>query len=99
MTTFDELAAHDSVRDCMRAIAIGQEALMRRKTADDDYRLIVVEQRLRGADAAPGRWLLRFKAARGIPASAQEEVAAGGEISVRVDLRHPDQAPIITEED
>lgn len=91
--------AAPSTTDCLAAIAAGVEAMRSRDRAREPFRLVAAINRTTGPGAGPQVWELRFKAERLIPASPTDEVGAGGEVSVRVDLGSPGQAALVTHDD
>lgn len=51
----------------------------------EDFRIVLMENLLSGADASPARWRVRFKARELLPTGGEGKIGKGGELVVEVD--------------
>ena len=76
------------VIECRAAIELGLRALTAENLDGGPYKLVQVENLLKGAvpKSDPNVWRLTFKAQRLIPSTADAIIGAGGEIYFEVNL-------------
>lgn len=77
---------------CMRSIALGLEVLGAHVPDDGPFKLVGVVNLLKAAAPPSGAtvWELTFKPVRLLPDDPSDDVGAGGEWIVRIDLERED---------
>jgi len=78
--------------DCKKAIKIAVQVLKAKFPREDSFKLISVTNLLKGVapPIGPTIWEVIFKPVRLIPRSASQEVGAGGELMLRIDVARHD---------
>jgi hypothetical protein len=80
-------STQDPGRDCQEAIALGSRFLTRSKVDPTEYQVVRAENLVgHPVYSGPWVWRLTYKLRRLIPRSVEEEIGAGGELLVEVDL-------------